>query len=437
MKRNHLSAPTFFEQSLLGAYSLLLYVLTPFQLLRLWKKGKKLPAYRQRWSERFARFSTLPEAPRIWVHSVSVGETIAAAPLIEALLEEYPKHRIMVTATTPTGSDQVKRLFQDRVDHVYFPYDLPHVVRRFLNKVEPSLLLLMETELWPNVLKQCSARGIPVIVGNARLSSASFEGYAKVKRLLAPVLRNVELVAAQTQVDADRFVALGMPTKQVEVMGNIKSDLTIAADVQTRADEFRQSLGTKRPIWVAASTHQGEEAWVLAAHQQVLAAQEQALLVLVPRHPERFDAVAELCHETGVRYARRSSEQALSALDAVYLGDSMGELLVWYAAADVCFVGGSFVPVGGHNPLEPAALGKPVITGPHVDNFAAVYEQMLHDQAAVSVETPEALAEQVLAWLAQPVEASRCGQAGLQAVASTRGTLQRLVRAVDSWMVKV
>lgn len=431
MNQDNLPERSFTEIVLLHLYSALLYLFAPFQLFRLWLKGKKLPAYRQRWRERFAHFPQLDSQPRIWLHSVSVGETIASAPVVERLIRDYPDYRVLVTTTTPTGSEQVRRLFADRVEHVYFPYDLPYVVRRFLNKTRPAMLLLMETELWPNVLHQCEQRGIPVLVGNARLSAKSLSGYQKVRRLLAPGLRSIRLVAAQADGDRGRFIHLGVPFSRVRVLGNIKSDIHIPEGIRQQGTMLRAELGENRPVWLAASTHQGEEEQVLEAHRQVLTRFSNALLLLVPRHPERFNDVAQMCDSEGFRCRRRSAREVVEPETQVYLGDTMGELLRLYAAADFSFVGGSLVPVGGHNALEPAALGKAVITGPEIRNFQAVYDLLLEKKAAIMVESSEQLAEQVLRWMDTPEQSAKAGRAAMAAVEETRGAVDRLVSVVD------
>ena len=413
-------------------YSLLLYLLTPLQLLRLWRKGNALPAYRWRWGERFAHLPSLPRKPRIWLHSVSVGETIAAAPLVERLMAAYPDHSMLVTTTTPTGSEQVRRLFADRVEHFYFPYDLPHVVSRFLDKTRPNVLVLMETELWPNLLRECHRRFIPVLVVNARLSPSSLKGDLRVQGLIAPFLSTVSRVAAQSAADAERFLELGAPAEQVAVCGNIKSDIRISIDVLAQGQNLRDELGHQRPIWIAASTHAGEETQMLDAHRALLQQFQDALLILVPRHPERFDEVAALCDSRAMSTVRRSSGQSVTSETTIYLADSMGELLKLYAAADLSFIGGSLVNVGGHNPLEPAALAKPVITGPQVFNFADVYSEMLERGAAITVTSSDELAERLIEGFSDPSLVTEAGQLGLAMVEETRGAVDCLFNLADS-----
>ncbi len=419
------------ERLALVAYAALLYALLPAQLLRLWWRGRRLPGYRRRWRERLALAGPLPLQPRIWLHAVSVGETLAAAPLIRALLEDHPGHRLLVTTTTPTGSAQVQRLFGERVEHRYFPWDLPDVVHRFLDHTRPRLFIVMETELWPNVFRQCRRRGIPVLVVNARLSARSFAGYRRLRPLLRPTLRAVDTIAAQGQDDADRFLCLGAPHRRVAVYGNLKFDLDLPDETVQAGRTLRQALGGQRPVWIAASTHPDEEAVMLAAHRALLARRPDALLILVPRHPERFDGVARLCAGAGLAVARRSRGEAVTAATRVYLGDTMGELLLLYGAADVAVVGGSFVPVGGHNPLEPAAHALPILTGPHIANFRDIYQALFRQQAALTVRDAEQLAARLGELLADPPRRAVLGQHARALLSAHRGTRDRLRALIE------
>ncbi len=419
------------ERAALLAYSALLYLLLPAQLLRLWWRGRRLPGYRQRWRERLALAGPLPLQPRIWLHAVSVGETLAAAPLVRALLEDHPGHRLLVTTTTPTGSAQVQRLFGERVEHRYFPYDLPDVVARFLRHVRPRLFVVMETELWPNCFRQCARQGIPVLVVNARLSPRSFAGYRRLRPLLAPTLRSVDTIAAQTQDDADRFLCLGAPHRRVTVLGNLKFDLDLPPATVAAGRALRQALGAQRPVWIAASTHPDEEAVMLAAHRSLRARRPEALLILVPRHPERFDGVARLCADQGLPAARRSRDEPVGPDTAVYLGDTMGELLMLYGAADVAVVGGSFVPVGGHNPLEPAAHALPVITGPHIANFRDIYGSLFRQRAALTVRDAGQLAARLAELLDDAARREALGRRARALLDTHRGTRDRLRQLIE------
>lgn len=414
-------------------YTVLLYLLTPLVLARLLWRSRRNPGYRARWGERFALYVPLPSRPRIWVHAVSVGEVIAAAPLLRRLLEQHSDHALLVTTTTPTGSAQVQRLFGGNVEHVYLPYDLPGTVRRFLAKARPRVAVFMETELWPNLFAACGARGVPIVVANARLSERSARGYARFAGFTRATLEKVSLVAARGEEDAVRFRALGAP--RVEVVGNIKYDLDVPASTVEAGGAVRKALGRDRCVWIAASTHAGEDELVLEAHALLRAQFPEAALILVPRHPERFQAVAELCGRAGYRVARRSRGELVSREVDVLLGDTMGELLPLYAAADLAFVGGSLVPTGGHNPLEPAALGLPVLSGPHTFNFAEVFPLLYGVDAALEVRDPRELAETAARLLADALERTRRGEAGRAVVEANRGTVGRLASVVE-WMLR-
>jgi 3-deoxy-D-manno-octulosonic-acid transferase len=415
-------------------YTLLLYLLVPVVLLRLQWRGRANPDYRRRWAERFGWFTAPPLRQPIWVHAVSVGEALAAAPLIEALLARYPERSLVVTSTTPTGSGRVKALFGGRVFHVYLPYDLPGAVRRFLDRTSPSVGIIMETELWPNLFHHCARRRIPLAIVNARLSPGSARGYARVAPLTRSTLAAVRLIAAQGEGDADRFRALGARDDQLQVMGNLKFDQTLPADLAAQATALRTQWGIERPVWIAASTHEGEDAQVLDAFARIRQALPTSLLILVPRHQERFDRVAALAQGRDFRMVRRSSGEQASADTELFLGDTLGELPLFYAAADVAFVGGSLVPVGGHNMLEPAALGVPVLTGPQRFNFSDISEALLAAGAALEVTDAETLATAVIHWLGDAEARQRAGEAGRQLVADNRGALARLLEQIASYL---
>ncbi|HEY5719372.1 MAG TPA: lipid IV(A) 3-deoxy-D-manno-octulosonic acid transferase [Gammaproteobacteria bacterium] len=409
-------------------YSLLLYLLVPAVVARLAWKGLNDPAYRGRWRERFGHAPPGLRPGGLWVHAVSVGEVLAAVPLVERLLALHPELPITVTTMTPTGSARVREQFGDRVGHCYVPYDLPGAVRRFLIALRPRAVIVMETEIWPNLLHQCARRRVPLVLANARLSARSFRGYRRIGRLIRAALGGVSAVAAQAQADAERLVALGAPAARVSVTGSIKFDLEVPDAVPQAAVALRTRCGS-RPVWIAGSTHEGEEVRVLEAHARLRQRHPDALLVLVPRHPERFRAVAELAAQRGFRVARRSGGESPAEAD-VYLGDTMGELLLLYAAADVAFVGGSLVPTGGHNLLEPAALGRPVLTGPHLHNFTLIAELLLEAGAAWQVADAAELADKVALLLDDAGRRAGMGDAGQAVVARNRGALERLERLV-------
>jgi len=406
-------------------YTTILFLGLPFALLRLYLRSLKNPAYRERIPERFGWLPIPQLQQSLWLHTVSVGETQAAEPLVRRLQEHYPDLPIVITTTTPTGADRVEKLFGDSVIHLYFPFDLPFAVRRFLDRINPRLLVMMETEVWPNLLALCEQRRIPAILANARMSEKSARGYARLGAFARQTFEHLSLVAAQSPADAERFLGLGALPDRVRVTGSIKFDVRLPASLQEQAEALRRGWGG-RPVWVAASTREGEDEQVLEAHRRILRDLPQALLVLVPRHPERFDRVAQLCRREGFTIERRSDDAFCGPETQVFLGDTMGELPQFLAAADVAFVGGSLVATGGHNVLEPAALGLPVVFGPHMYNFAMASRMLLAEGAARQVARSSELAEVVFEWLSDASLRARFGERGLQVVEANRGALDRL-----------
>ncbi|KAF1054174.1 MAG: 3-deoxy-D-manno-octulosonic acid transferase [Stenotrophomonas maltophilia] len=409
-------------------YTLLFHLGLPLVALRLFLRSRKAPAYAQRIGERFAIGLPALRPGGIWVHTVSVGESIAAAPMIRALLAQYPHLPITVTCMTPTGSERIRALFGDQVQHCYLPYDLPWAAARFLDRARPVLGVIMETELWPNHIHQCAKRGIPVALANARLSERSARGYARFAGLTRPMLQDMRWFAVQTEAEAERFRQLGARPECVSVTGSIKFDLSIDPQLLADASALRQQWQAQaRPVWIAASTHAGEDEIILQAHRRLLERHPQALLILVPRHPERFAGMYELCRREGFTTVRRSAGEAVEATTQVLLGDTMGELLFLYALADIAFVGGSLVPNGGHNLLEPAALGKPVLSGPHLFNFLEIAAQLRAVGALREVADAPSLAVAVAALWDEPASAQRMAEAGLGVMKANQGALQRLL----------
>lgn len=415
-------------------YSALFYCLLPLLLLRLLWRSRRARGYRQRLPERFGFFPARGDldGPAIWVHAVSVGETQAVAPLVEALLRACPGHRVVLTTTTPTGSERVRALFGERVFHVYAPWDLPGPVCRFLRRTRPRLLLIMETELWPNMLHYSHAAGCRTVLANGRLSAASARGYARVGTLSRQLLAELDMVACQTPADGERFLTLGLPAAALKVTGSIKFDLQLDQDLVARAEALRQAIGSgRRQVLVAASTHPGEEALILAAFRHVRQRFGDSLLVLVPRHPERFDEVHTLCSNQGWRVRRRSAGLAPTAGDDVLLGDTMGELLLLLGTATVAVVGGSLVPRGGHNVLEAAAWGVPVVTGPSTENFAEACDLLVAAGAMLRLESATGLASCLLDLLADPQRCQRMGAAGQKVLSDNRGATRRLLALLE------
>lgn len=364
-------------------YTLLLLLISPLLLYSLYKKKEGKPAFGVRWKEHFGCTPPLKSKLKpIWIHAVSVGEAIAATPIIKALKKHNPEQPVLVTTTTSTGAEQIEKL-GELVEHRYMPIDFSFAVRGFLKATNPEKMLIMETELWPNTLHTVAKFGIPISVLNARLSEKSYLGYKKVQPIFNLLGKHLTHVCCQYQDDANRFIALGIDEARVHVTGSVKFDIEITDEVIESGKQLRQQLGTNRPIWIAASTHKGEDDQVFAAHQELLKTIPDALLILVPRHPERFNDVFELSSHSGFNSVRRTSNETVTAETQVYLGDTMGEMLLLIGAADVCFMGGSLLgdKVGGHNVLEPIALGVPVITGPSYFNFTHIVEQLLTQEA--------------------------------------------------------
>ena len=415
-------------------YTVLLYLVIPFVILHLTWRGFRNRGYWKRWGERFGFFPEPSLSNPIWLHAVSVGEILAAAPLVRALLDRYPERSLVVTTTTPTGSERVRALFGERVFHVYVPYDLPGAVRRFLNHVRPEISVVMETELWPNLFRTCSRRGIPLIVANARLSDKSLRGFQHVRTLLRQMLRRIDLIAARGPKDAERFMALGAAADRTRVVGNIKFDTELPTVVQGEARKLRQQWGQTRPVWVAGSTHEDEEAQALECHAAIRQRHPGALLILVPRHPERFDRVARLCEARDFDTVRRSSGRDCSSETSVLLGDTMGELLLFYAASDVAFVGGSLVPVGGHNMLEPVSLGVPVVVGPHLHNFEELSEALFEVDGARRVRDRQGLESAVSELLSDVGVREAMAENGSRLIEANRGASQRLLDIIDEML---
>lgn len=414
-------------------YTLFLYLLVPFVLLRLYLRSRKAPAYRQRWLERFAWKMARTNKPSIWLHAVSVGEVLGSAPLIQKLLDAYPQYQLVVTTMTPTGSDRVKELFGGEVLHCYAPYDLPGPVKRFLRATQPELLILFETEIWPNTIHHCYRQDVPVLLANGRMSARSSKGYQKLAGLTKSVMSELSLIAAQSEADGLRFVDLGCPEKNVSVTGSVKFDLSIPEALKGHAITLR-SQWAGRPSFIAASTHQGEDEQVLDAFAKIKHVYPDALLILVPRHPERFDEVAKLIEEKAYNYIRRSTAQPVGSHCDVLLADSMGELLLLYGCIDVAFVAGSLVPRGGHNLLEPAAWGVPVLSGPHLFNFQAISELLKSAGAMAVVQDSDALALKVINLFADRKQALHMGKFAEEVVKQNRGALDRQFALIQSLM---
>ncbi|MGO2132411.1 MAG: lipid IV(A) 3-deoxy-D-manno-octulosonic acid transferase [Halomonas sp.] len=415
-------------------YSGALLALSPLVWRRVWREH--LPG-----RSRLERLGYIPVTPDhiaasehpLWLHCASVGEVMAARPLIEALRQQYPGRPLTITTMTATGAEQALSLAKNSdamIRHHFVPLDFPFASRRFVTRLRPALAIFFETELWPNLLAVCERRGVPVAVVNGRLSERAFVGYRKVRRLMGEALSHVSWLGAKADSDIERFRWLGMAAEKSQVTGSLKFDIDTNGGT-FQVSKHLLSLMDERPVWVAGSTHPGEDEQLLAAHRALREQLPDALLILVPRHPQRFEAVAQLCRDEGFTLARRSLGELPDGETAIYLGDTMGELQALYCAGQLAFVGGSLVPVGGHNLLEPAAFGIPVISGPQLANFSDVAEVMHDADALVEVADETALAEVLVRLLNDPVARRQLGDAGQCVVEANRGALERTLAGLE------
>ncbi len=413
-------------------YTSTIYLATPLIVYRLFMRGMRLRGYLHRWAERFGYFKA-PGFPcdSIWVHAVSVGELNAAIPLIIALRKRYADVPLVVTTVTPTGSDRLRQVFGDEIFHIYLPYDLPGSVHRFLGRIRPRLAVVMETEIWPNLFFACRQRGIPVVIANARLSERSLRGYGPVQPLAGEAIRSATFIAAQSQTDYERFLSLGAQPERLALVGNIKYDIDVPVAMVSGGAQWRQKAGELRPVWIAASTHEGEELAVVNAHAQVLQRFPDALLIIAPRHPERFRPVWQLCESFGFRTRSRSEHGEATPDSQCFVADTLGELLLFYAAADVAFVAGSLEPIGGHNVLEASSLAKPVLVGPHTHNFAEITDLLIVRGAAQRIAHADALGEAVCELLGDEARKNAMGEAATGIIAQQRGALERTMTVIQ------
>ena len=415
-------------------YTAALYLATPFLFARLlWRGLLHNPGYRRRLGERLGLGARIgARRGCLWIHAVSVGEAQAAVPIVKALQEHRPGETILVTSTTPTGAERISQVFGPGVVHRYLPFDLPGAVGRFLHRTGPRVAIIMETEIWPNLLAGCRARGVPVVMANVRLSERSAAGYRRYCGLFAPVLGGVAAAAVQNGEDARRLASIGVLPEVIEVTGSTKFDVRLPASLREEAVALRRAWGVARGIWVAASTHEGEEEQVLDAFLRVLRRLPDSLLVLVPRHPERFAAVAAFVRRRGFEPAMRSRQPVDCTGVQVFIGDTMGELPLFYAAADVAFVGGTLVEIGGHNMLEPAALALPVLFGPYVFNFAEISRRLVEVGGAEFVDDPESLGRAVTGYLKDAERRHAAGARGRAFVESNRGARDRVLAMIEA-----
>ena len=416
-------------------YTAVLYCATPFLLARLLWRGLRNSDYWRRIGERFGLGARIgSERGCVWIHAVSVGEVQAAAPIVKALKNRFPGETIVVTSTTPTGAARISKAFGGGVVHRYFPFDLPGAMARFLDRVEPRVAIIMETEIWPNLLARCRVRGVPVVLANVRLSERSAAGYRRFRRLFAPALDGVAAIAVQSDEDARRIASIGARPDVINVTGSTKFDVPILASLREEAAALRRTWGPSRGIWIAASTHEGEEDQVLDAFEQVLDQLPGSLLVLVPRHPERSKEAAALARRRGFSPVMRSRRTADCSGAQVFIGDTMGELPLFYAAADVAFVGGTLVERGGHNMLEPAALGLPVLFGPNVFNFAEISRRLVEAGGAETVSDSASLGRAVIGYLSDADLRHTTGGKGRAFVENNRGAGGHVLAMISAYV---
>lgn len=421
-------------------YTLLVFLIQPLLLLMMWKRSLKLPEYRRRLSERYGFYGNAkaPATNGIVIHSASVGEVIAATPLIKSIQEKYPNLPITITTVTPTGSARVKAAFGNSVSHFYLPYDLPFSIRRFLHFIQPKLFIVIETELWPNLIRQMTLNKIPFVIANARLSPRSAKRYGWIRSGIKNMLNEISLILAQDKVSADRYISLGFPEKQLINTGNLKYDLVITEQQRQKIIETANALQiNQRPVWIAGSTHEGEEKMILDAHQKLLEKYPDLLLILVPRHPERFDSVESILKKMAIPYVLRSAHTPIDKNSQVLLGDTMGEMMILYGLAQVAFIGGSLVKHGGHNPLEPIAFELPVISGIHTFNFPEVFAKLREVNGVIEISSEtNSIVEAVNYLLEHQEEGKLIGQAGFAVLQENQGALQRHLDLLTPYLEK-
>jgi 3-deoxy-D-manno-octulosonic-acid transferase len=412
-------------------YLLLIYLLAPIVIAMEGWRAIWNPEYRGRLRQRLGFIEPQAVPGSIWFHAVSVGEVQASAALVRALRSRHPEMQFVITTVTPTGAQQVKSLFGDSVRHCYLPYDLPGSVHRFLDRIRPRVAIILETEIWPTLYAALGRRQIPLVLASARVSTKSVDRYRRMASLFTETLSHGIVIGAQSEADARRFRAIGAPRERVIVTGNVKLDLQIPGPAIRSGQEFRERCGRARPVWIAGSTHDGEEEAVLESHEAVRRKHPDALLILVPRHPQRFDGVRTLLRRNGMRHTLRSEGQMPTADTEVFLVDTLGELQMFYSASDVAFVAGSLVPIGGHNVLEPAVLGIPILVGPHNFNAQEIADLLQQAGALKVVRSSRELAQRVTEYFDDPSLARQDGELGRAAVEQSRGAVARLVALVS------
>ncbi len=409
-------------------YSLLLYCLLPLVFLRLIILGFRISSYWSRWNERLGFLPSVKiDQPVFWLHAVSVGEVEAATPIIERVLSQLPQYQIVITTVTPTGAETVQRRFRNNARHFYLPYDLPFAVQGFIKQLQPSICVILETELWPNLYHYCNQKNIPIMLVNARVSLRSLAGYKKFPGLLKKTFDCVTYVLAQSKLDAERIVTIGCDSEKVSVTGNLKFDVNIPSDICMKAKSIKAEMFPNRPVWIAASTHDKEESLVLEVHKKILKKHNDCLLILAPRHTQRFNRVADLCDRSDLNLVRKSSDVKCTKETQIYLLDTLGELQTYYACADIAFVGGSLVDAGGHNMLEPACLGLPILSGKYVSNFHEVSNLLLEAEALILVNDVSELVDKLTQLLSNVELRNQMGENAKNLVAMHRGSADYII----------
>ncbi len=418
-------------------YSCVFYLITPLIIVRLFVKSLTAPAYKKRWLERFGVYSCPAHKETIWLHAVSVGEVEAIFPLIKHLQKLYPSHNLLVTTTTPTGSERVHTVLSDSVSHVYLPYDLPDVIQRFMTHFQPKLAIIVETEIWPNLFAYCANHDIPLYLINARLSQKSTRAYQKLAMLMQPIFAGITYIATQTEPDSQRFIAVGAKSQQVETLGNIKFDLINPEQYLVQGRELKTTFFKQRWVWLCASTHPGEEALCFSSYQALKRHIPELLLVIAPRHPERFSSIKKEAQQLGLHVITRRSGEVCSATTDMFLLDTMGELKMLYYSADCALIGGSFVDIGGHNFLEALIAEVPVVFGSYMDNFKEIAANALTQHAALQCTETSALTDTLLMMYTQPELRKQLSTQGKAFVLHNQGTLAALLKKLSLAIEKI
>lgn len=423
----------------LWLYRFLLWLAFPLVWISGWKRCRKVREITldHCLASRFGFNPTRFKKHGIWIHAVSVGETRSIFPLLKRLKQAYPELPLTVTSGSTQGALQVLKFSPVPVQHQMIPYDYPFAVKRFLKKLQPKLVIMIETEIWPNLYQACFEQDIPLILANARLKQHSFESYKKWGgQLVKNALNQTQFIAAQFEIDQQHFLRLGAQPERVKMLGNLKFDIEVDPNLKTDAQKWRTKHSlNERFIWVAASTHEHEEALMLQAHAQLCQQHPEALLILVPRHADRFDQVAKELVNNSIEFARRSQKQTITATTRVYFADTVGELMFWFATADVAFIGGSLVNFGGHNILEPAALAKPVLSGQYHQNLQALYDKFKRQDGVLISQDSQQLAQQLIQLSQSPEQRQKLGQQAFQCFNQQTGALDRLMGNIQPLLV--